>query len=279
MQTRTLSVCWSVLRRRFAAMFLLALVPAAAAVAAGSCGYGEHARQHWVATWSTALHGSEVAPGLGNTGFNNQTLRQVVHTSIGGRQVRVRLSAFGTGGFVVGAAHVALSAGGPAVVQGSDHLLRFGGKQSISVPPGAPVISDPVELFVPPLTDLAVTIFVPGVSGPATWHFDARQTSYVSPQGDFTNSGVMPLDPMTPTLPSWFWLAGVEVLAQEQAGVIAALVYDRRESSLDGLSSPAPADSAAFRQDGRAERRIGRQSVTSRRCRTERPGSVRARRA
>jgi hypothetical protein len=114
----------------------------------------------------------------------------------------------------------------------------FGGKESITIPAGAPVVSDPVELVVPPLADLAVTIFVPGVTGPATWHFDARQTSYISPPGDFTESGVMPLDPLTPALAWWFWLAGVDVMAAEQSGVIAAL----GESTTDGAQSTVDAN-------------------------------------
>src|SRR5947209_7138777 len=85
-------------------------------------------RQHWVGTWSTALHEPDLGvPGLANPGFNNQTLRQIVHISAGGRQVRVRLSAFGANGLAVGAAHIALRATGAAIVPGSDRTLTFGG--------------------------------------------------------------------------------------------------------------------------------------------------------
>ena len=108
---------------------------------------------------------------------------------------------------------------------------------SIVIPPGAPVVSDPVELAVSDLANLAVSLFVSGATGPATWHFDSRQTSYISPPGDFTGTTVMPLDPQSPTTQSWFWLEGIDVLAPRQSGAIAALgdsITDGAQSSVDG---------------------------------------------
>src|SRR4051794_4826086 len=102
--------------------------------------------EHWVATWSTSLHEPDLGvPGLANAGFNNQTLRQIVHTSVGGHQVRVRFSTYGAGGLVVGAAHIALHAGGGAIMPGSDRRLTFGGSPSITIPAGALVVSDAVD--------------------------------------------------------------------------------------------------------------------------------------
>jgi lysophospholipase L1-like esterase len=170
-----------------------------------------------------------------NTGFNNQTLSQIVHTSVGGHQVRVRLSAVGTKGLVVGAAHIALRATGSAIVPGSDRTLTFGGNPSITIPAGAPVLSDPVTLNVPALSDLAISLFLPGVTGPAAWHFESRQTSYISPSGDFTASASLPA--ISSAL-AWFWLAGVDVLASTQTGAIAAF----GDSITDGSQSTADAN-------------------------------------
>jgi lysophospholipase L1-like esterase len=83
--------------------------------------------------------------------------------------------------------------------------------------------------------DLAVSIFVPGVTGPATWHFEARQTSYISPSGDFTASGVMPI---VASAQAWFWLSGVEVLAPRQTGAIATF----GDSTTDGTHSTVDAN-------------------------------------
>lgn len=224
------------IRSRFIALLALHLMPICALVASGYPGDDQRFNEHWVATWSTTLHQPAIIPGLSNSGFNNQTLRQIVHASIGGRRVRVRLSTFGTSGVVVGSAHIAFSAGGAAVVSGSDRVLTFGRNPSITVPPGAPVVSDPVDLTVPEAADLAITLFLLGMTGPATWHFDARQTSYISPSGNFTTSSAMPLDTLTPTITSWFWIAGVDVLACSESGAIAALgesVTDGDQSTVD----------------------------------------------
>ncbi len=212
---------------------------ATAAVAADSAGFGESGNEHWVGTWGTALHAPDLGvPGLANTGFNNQTLRQIVHTSVGGDKVRVRFSAFGANAVVIGAAHIALQAGGAMIMPASDRTLTFGGKPSITVPPGALVLSDPVNLDVPALSDLAVSIFVPGDTGPAAWHFEARQTLYVSPQGDFTASAAMPIDSTRPTTQAWFWLAGVEVVTSREIGGIVTF----GDSITDGSQSTPDAN-------------------------------------
>jgi lysophospholipase L1-like esterase len=212
---------------------------ATTAIAADRSGFEGNGDEHWVATWGTAIHAPDLGvPGLANTGFNNQTLRQIVHTSIGGHRVRVRLSAFGANALVVGAAHIALSAGGAAIIPASDQKLTFGGQTSITIPPGALVLSDPVDLHVPPLSDLAVSIFVPGVTGPAAWHFEARQTLYVSPQGDFTGSGWMPVDSTIPPMLAWFWLSSVEVTSSRETGGIVAF----GDSITDGSQSTPDAN-------------------------------------
>jgi lysophospholipase L1-like esterase len=196
-------------------------------------GEGE-GNEHWVGTWGNALHEPDLGvPGLANSGFNNQTLRQIVHISVGGPRVRVRLSTFGASGLTIGAAHIALRATGASIMPWSDRTLTFGGIPSITIPPGALLVSDPVELNVPDLSDLAVSIFVPGITGPATWHFEGRQTSFISPPGDFTAGIVMPV---SSTTLSRFWLAGVEVVASEQTGMIVAIgdsITDGTQSTVD----------------------------------------------
>ena len=218
-------------RRRMMTIFATAVICAIAVLATKPAAFASGDNDHWVGTWSAALHQpSPGPPGLTNTGFTNQTLRQIVHTSVGGTRVRVRLSTFGAGALVVGAARVALRDVSAAIVPESDRPLTFGGQSSITIPPGALVLSDPVELDVPALSDLAVSIFLPGNTGPATWHFVALQTSYISPPGDFTASSVMPI---AATMQAWFWLAGVEVMAPKQTGAVVTF----GDSLTDGAQS------------------------------------------
>ena len=190
--------------------------------------------EHWVATWSTALHQPDLGvPGLSNNGFTNQTLREIVHTSVGGNRVRVRFSTFGAGPLLIGEAHIARSGADGTIQPGSDQRLTFGGKPSVTIPPGAPVLSDAVDLESPALGDLAISIYVPEDTGPATWHFEARQTSYISAPGNFTARDAMPVES---TATAWFWLAGVETAAPCRAGSIVAFgdsLTDGSQSTLD----------------------------------------------
>lgn len=195
------------------------IVFAAAIVAGPSIAGAKQNDQVWVATWGA----SPVAPlpaNTTNTGFTNQTVRLVVHTSLGGNEVRVRLSnAFGSQSLVVGAAHIALRSMNAATVAGTDRPLTFNGAGAITIPPGALAVSDSVKLDVPALSDLAVSLFLPGPTGQATWHAGAFSTNYVSMPGNFTTVADMPVDH---TVASWYYLTDVEVKASKDTFALVA---------------------------------------------------------
>jgi len=181
--------------------------------------------RQWVGTWSMSAQADNSPLQL-----NGQTLRQIAHTSIGGEQVRVRLSNFyGRSGLVIGAAHVALSAGGSAIVPGSDRALMFNGLPTITVPPGAIVVSDAVTLDVPALGDLAISLYVPGSVAATTFHEVGLQTNHISAPGDFTAATNFT---STPTL-SYYFLTGVDVHSAEAARAIVAM----GDSVTDGFAS------------------------------------------
>ena len=173
--------------------------------------------KHWVGTWATAP-----APAEGAS-FANQTLRMNARVSIGGDALRVRLSnAYGVRPLTIGAAHIGLRATGPAVLPDSDRALTFGGEPSATIAAGALLLSDPVELQVPPLADIAITFFLPG-DVPASFGITgryARQTNYVSPPGDFSAEAVMPVGRITD---DWYFVNGIDVLAPEGTGGVVAL--------------------------------------------------------
>ena len=198
---------------------------------------GQPAAQHWVGTWAASPQTPPDDTANKNSpdaGFNNQTVRMIVRVSIGGTELRVRFSnAFGSAPVTLGAAHVALAGKGAAILPGSDHSLTFSGRQSFTIPPGALVISDPVNLTVPPLTNLAVSVFLPAQTGPATWHALGNQTTFISRTGDFSSSAELPV---VKTTHSWYWLFGVEVLADENTAAIVTLgdsITDSLHSSPD----------------------------------------------
>ena len=109
---------------------------------------------HWVATWATASVGRPQFPTAAPVGapapvvlnFNNQTLGQVVRTSIGGSRARlVVTNEFGTEPLTIGAAHVALRVKDAATDGASDRALSFGGRPTTTIPAGAVIVSDPVN--------------------------------------------------------------------------------------------------------------------------------------
>ena len=165
--------------------------------------------------------------------FENQTLREIVHTSIGSNTVRVRLSnAYGKQTVEIGAAHIALRAKGPEIVAASDHALTFGGRPTVSIPPNALVLSDPVKLDVPPAGDLAISLFLPKAVTGAGIHYSAQQTSYIAP-GNATNT---PTLSDATTMTSWVFLTGVDVLAPESASAVVAFgdsITDGARSTVD----------------------------------------------
>jgi hypothetical protein len=193
---------------------------------------GDKREGHWTGTWATAPVFAE-----GNTQYTDQTFRFIVHTSLGGSQVRVRFSnTFGSQPLKIGAAHIALRDSGAKIVANSDRTLTFSGRPFIEVPVGAVLISDPVYLTVPPLVDLAVSVYLPGISNSDTAHAFAFQTSFVAPSlGDFTGAVDLPGAGLTF---EWDFLTGVDVLDEERTAAIVIL----GDSVTDGLGSTSDAN-------------------------------------
>ncbi|HKH92056.1 MAG TPA: SGNH/GDSL hydrolase family protein [Gemmatimonadaceae bacterium] len=190
--------------------------------------------------------------------LRDQTLRMVVRTSLGGRRVRVRLyNAIGGRAVWVGAAHVAVSAGGSGIVPASGRALSFGGRPAVTLYAGQTVVSDPVSLEVQPLTDLAVSLYFPEETGPPTSHRFALRHGYVSTSGDVT--AAREIADTVRTTESYHWLAGIDVLAPASAGVVVNFgdsITDGDQSTPDS-SRAWPTLLARRLQQNRATRHIG----------------------
>ena len=186
--------------------------PAAQAASVHEAGSG------WIASWGTAPAGPPIAKELMT--FTDETLRLIVHTSVGGNRIRVRLSnVYGSAPLRIGSAHVALRQSGAGIVAGSDRVLTFGGMTDVAIAPGAPVLSDPVELDVGALSDLAVSVYLPGPAQASTVHGGAYQTNYVSEKGDHSASAALPT---ARTFSSWPFLTEVEVMPVRATAARAA---------------------------------------------------------
>ncbi|HEX3109437.1 MAG TPA: SGNH/GDSL hydrolase family protein, partial [Thermoanaerobaculia bacterium] len=160
---------------------------------------------HWIGTWAAA---PQHVPSAKT--YANQTIRMIVHVSAGGKKVRVRLSnVFGDAPLVIGSAHIARRTSGADVE--SDRVLTFAGKKTVRVQ--KEVVSDPVDLDVPPLSDLAISIFLPEPAKAATQHELAKQTNYVA-DGDATAAATFP---PSKTIGNWPFLTGVDVLGSTES--------------------------------------------------------------
>jgi len=177
----------------------LALAPGAAVQAL--------AAESWTATWGTAPAGPPTSATA--LSFNNQTVRLIAHASIGGTRLRVRLSnEMGSAPLQIGAAWVGIASSWATLVAGSNRQLTFGGRTSIQIAAGAPMLSDPVDLAVPAQSDLAVSLYLPGSVTATTVHDAAYQTSYISPTGNYASTADLPI---ASGLYSWPWLTEIDV--------------------------------------------------------------------
>ncbi len=244
--------------------------------------------EHWVATWGTAQltyrasgRGAAAAaprptpppaaspaqvagparrfpipPSL--PGLDNQTVRMIVRTSIGGDTVRVRLAnAYGSNAVRIGAAHIAVVAKDSAVAAGTDHVLTFSGQPSAMLYAGQVLVSDPVRLKISSLSDVAVSLYFPETTGPPTSHTFGLRSTYISQTGDF--SGAPDIADPAATTESYYWLAGLDVLAPADAGTLVTFgdsITDGDQST-PGAYAMWPAILAARLTANRSTARIG----------------------
>ncbi len=204
---------------------LAAIAPGPARTAAA------RAEVHWVGTWMAA----EVAPGtrgLAGTGFADQTIRDIVHTSVGGSEIRIRISnVFGTRPLTIDDVRVAVCRAGAWTVPGTSHRVMFGGEDAVTIPAGEREFSDPVLMRVRAGENLAVSIFVGGATGPATWHPAAIATSYYSIAGD--HSGAASGRAYPHRIRAWYFLDGVDVVNPAVYGAVVTF----GASTSDGVGS------------------------------------------
>ena len=216
------------------------------------------AGEKWVASWAGSAHGpypsgnASAQPNLrfafpdAAAGARDQSFRLIVQPDLWGRRARLRFSnVFGARPVTFDGVFAGLHLGGGAVVKGTNRPVHFGGKTSVTVPAGATVWSDPVELTFVKDRDaaelagrkLAVSFHVAGESGPMTWHAKALATSYVSRPGAGAKGQAEDESAFPFTSTSWYFLDAVDVMAPAATRVIVAFgdsITDGTASTLNG---------------------------------------------
>ncbi|MER5197533.1 SGNH/GDSL hydrolase family protein [Streptomyces sp. NPDC002755] len=184
---------------------------------------------HSVVTWAASA--DRLGEGVADRGY-----RLVVRTSVGGGDLRIRLTnAFGDRPVTFDSVYAGVQQQGATLVRGSNRRLAFGGAYSVTVPAGGTVLSDALPGRLPAATDLVVSLHSPDAAGPASGHGMAMRTSYLT-QGDHTaeEDG----DRWSATTGSWFYLDSVSVRANPSTGAVVAL----GDSITDGWQSTTDLD-------------------------------------
>jgi lysophospholipase L1-like esterase len=175
-----------------------------------ACNFGDQ----WFATWYAAPQNynvsfpNNIVPPPPPITIANQSVRQIVHTSRGGNQARIKLSnLLGTEPVMFAAVRVARSTGSGSIDLSTDQPVRFSGATSVTLAPGEERWSDGVDLRVPTQSDLAISVYVPDSAPVVTAHSIGKQTNYIA-AGNQVNAAAMS---SPTTIDSYFWLSGVDV--------------------------------------------------------------------
>jgi lysophospholipase L1-like esterase len=217
-------------RTTLAHTYLMTLVAMMLVMVSSSRGATKDHGLPWTGTWAASP-----MRGDAGKGFNRQTLRQIVHTSVGGHMARIHISnLFGTQPLTVADVHIARRSTGSSIIEATDREVRFGGLVSITVQPGTETISDPIDFQVPRLADVAISIYLPNPTGLPTYHPSGFQTNYVA-DGDV--SGSTSISPAK-TTQSYYFLVNLDVQDQAVRGSVVTL----GASITDGYASTADAN-------------------------------------
>ena len=211
--------------------------PLTVGMAAAALALGSAAEAKWVVSWAASpVNPSEAfGPFPATPAFHNQTLRQFLRLSAAGRALRIRFTNnYGEGPLAVGAARVAILNADGSERPGSSRRLAFGGRASVSIPRGAAFLSDGVDLPVEAGAKIAISLYLPGDTGPCTCHPTGNDRLEISAPGDFSAAPFLPASTGTTRA----FLAAVEVDAPAAARVVATL----GDSITDGVGATEGAD-------------------------------------
>ena len=191
---------------------------------------------HWVASWATSQQLVEPHNSLAPEDLHDSTVRQIIHPSLAGSQMRLRLSnRYGEAPLHITTVHVARAAapGSDKIDPATDKVLTFSGSQDVSIPPHADYVSDPVSFAIEAQSDIAITLHIDAAPPEQTGHPGSRTTSYVL-HGDSVSAPEMP---GAKKLDHWYYIAGIAVPATADASAIVALgdsITDGRGSTTNG---------------------------------------------
>lgn len=215
--------------------------PAGGAVGSGGSGSGGSAGdQHWVGTWTASPYVDSNSNNTPPISLSNSVIRQVVHVSLGGSQIRVQFSnLWGNGSLVINGAHIALCKATPAVDStidtATDKALAFSGKANVTIAQGQEVWSDPIDFAIANQGNITITTSFGSVPSTLTQHSGSRTTSYFKSGGSTADLSAANMSSAT-SKALWFFISGIDVMADASAKglvVVGDSITDGRGSDTD----------------------------------------------
>ncbi len=171
--------------------------------------------------WTTSPQLVEQRNNPPEPGLSSNTLRQVVHVSIGGESLRVKFSnEFSTSPVTMHAVHIAVSAGGDSIEANTDLELSFDGNPEVTIKPGVAIMSDPFHFVLKPLSNVTITIYFGDTSPDVTGHPGSRTTSYILPGNEVSAINL----PGAVQTDHWYIINGIDIVAPKSAAVLLCLV-------------------------------------------------------
>ncbi|MCC7411387.1 MAG: SGNH/GDSL hydrolase family protein [Gammaproteobacteria bacterium] len=211
-----------------AALLMLSSLPAAAAA------QRTPAPGKWIATWAASPQAPFAGPGGGLT-LDGQTIRERVRISVGGHLLRIRLSnEFGHQPLVIGGVTVGRPLDPATVAGNSLRQVTFSGGKSITVPPGAPIVSDAIDYPLEPGSEIAISIYLPEKVTAPTGHNLGLRTAVITPPGDFTHQAKVAIASQTESI---LLLSAITVPAKAGQRLVVAFgdsITDGNNSTVDG---------------------------------------------
>jgi lysophospholipase L1-like esterase len=217
-----------------------------------------YGQSHWVGSWAASQQLPEPNNSLSPDNLRHATLRQIVHLSIGGAELRVHLSnRFGSAPLHFTSVHIAraVSSDSPRIVATTDQALTFSGAPGVTIPAGAGYLSDPIAFSAAPLSDLAITLHIDLPPPTQTGHPGSRATSYLA-HGDLVSAADLP---RAEKFEHWYFISGVDVLAPPQAAAVVTLgdsITDGHAATTNG-NDRWPDDLARLLQADPATKMLG----------------------
>lgn len=176
--------------------------------------------QEWVGTWSTSQQLTEPRNNPPEPGLNGNTIRQIVHVSVGGDELRFRVSnEFGDEPVEITEIHIAKSLGASAIDTRTNTALTFDGESALTLQPGDAALSDPFSFKLEKLSNVTITIHIESIGEEITGHPGSRTTSYIVEGSDVTAEEFS--DPVTTD--HWYLIDAIDVKAPNHFAAVAVL--------------------------------------------------------